>query len=252
MYNNLRDIFSLTFAGRPLPTGFVLEDVIRDFVGDIENYTSIRPGRSGHFFRRRKLGMKRVVVKIRIIEDGEYLRRDNRQKIRERVDYLRSFFVKKRPEKLYITDYPRQYDLAILDSSAIEYGGGNSALITLSFLCPSGVSYANAESVVELVPGRNVYNPGNEETPFVLTGKASSPAIEVESETTGEIFQISRAIVGKEIEIDTDQETYKEGGLYRMIKVLPESDAPFLLPGDNAIRVSGVAEPVVHFRGWYL
>lgn len=252
MYNNLRDVFSLTFAGRPLPTSFVVEEVVRDFVADIENYTDTRPGRSGHFFRRRNLGMKRVEVKIRIIENGEYLRRDNRAKIRERVDYLRSFFVKERPEKLYITDYPRRYDLAILDSaSPIEYVG-SSALITLSFLCPSGVSYANAESLVELVPGRNVYNPGNEETPFVLTGKASATTIELESETTGEIFRISGAIPGKEIEIDTDKETYKEGGLYRMTKVLSESDAPFLLSGDNAIKVSGVEGPVVHFRGRYL
>lgn len=251
MYNNLRDVFSLTFAGRPLPTGFVVEEVGRDFVADIENFTDTRPGRSGHFFRRRNLGMKRVEVKIRIIEDGEYLRRDNRAKIRERMDYLRSFFVKERPEKLYITDYPRRYDLAILDSSAIEYAG-SSALITLSFLCPSGVSYANAESLVELVPGRNVFNPGNVETPFTLTGKASASAVEVESETTGEIFRISGATPGKEIEINTDQETYKEGGLYRMTKVLPESDAPFLLPGDNAIKVSGVEAPVVHFRGRYL
>lgn len=251
MYNNLRDVFSLSFAGRPLPTGFVVEEVGRDFVADIENYTDTRPGRSGHFFRRRNLGMKRVEVKIRIIEDGEYLRRDNRKKIRERVDYLRSFFVKERPEKLYITDYPRRYDLAILDSSSIEYAG-SSALITLSFLCPSGVSYANAESLVELVPGRNIYNPGNVEAPFTLTGKAAASTIEVESETTGEIFRISGAIPGKEIVIDTDQETYKEGGLYRMTKVLPESDAPFLLPGDNAIKVSGIEAPVVHFRGRYL
>lgn len=250
MYKGLTKTFSMTYDGVPLPVDCVVEEIIRPINPEISILTTPKPGENGSYFRRSRLGEKEINVKIRLVEERFPALSDNKVRIRKRVDELKPYLIKDKPKKLYLSDQPTRYDMAILKVSNVTYGK-NSALLDLMFSCPGGFSYDLADTKIDLAAEADIFCTGTVKVPMIISGEKIEDTIVIENTTTKETLKINNTFRGK-IKIDTDLETYLENDVLSMTAVFPESDFPELCPKHNKLKISGLKNASLLYQGRYL
>ena len=250
MYKGLTKTFSMTYDGVPLPVDWVVEEIIRPINPEISILTTPKPGENGSYFRRSRLGEKEINVKIRLVEERFPALSDNKVRIRKRVDELKPYLIKDKPKKLYLSDQPTRYDMAILKDSNATYGK-NSALLDLIFSCPGGFSYDLANTKIDLTAEADIFYTGTVETPMVIRGEKIEDTIVIENSTTKEILKINSSFRGG-IKINTDPEMYLENDVLSMTWVFSESDFPGLFPKHNKLKITGLKNASLIFQGRYL
>lgn len=249
---SLRNSLELEYDGDPLLPDFVVETVDRDSYPDIEIATDKIPGRHGEVFKKRRLGSRDIKFTIRAIEEGPWLYESARQALRETERRLRTYFNKNEPKKLILSDQPGLYDLAILSDMESELVNW-SILFTVTMTVPEGFSRELTPIVIALKPGDNhYYYLGDLRTPFSIEATTTAENIVVDNLASDDRFIANGATIGASVEIDFDKETYTESGRLAMTKVPAMADFPWLVPGENLIKISGLENIIFSYEGRWL
>ncbi|MGF0055803.1 distal tail protein Dit [Peptoniphilaceae bacterium SGI.097] len=226
-----------------------VESIRRPYTADISNHLIDVPGKDGSIYRNTRLGSKTIEVDLRLIAESGFYSSDV-ELLNEAFDFLKPILVKKSVQKLWLSDRPKIYEMAILDNVAFERVR-TTASMTLSFLCPYGVSFGIEEQMALQ------YNQGTAPTPVHMQGTAQTGGTVsfayLDNDQPKAKITLVDVAQGAKIEVDTEQETVEINGVLAMDHVDFTSDFFWLMPGAlSEIEISGVIGFEVRFRERYL
>lgn len=196
-------------------------------------------GKAGAYFLKKTHGVRTITVEVAVIGTSQS---NLRAKVREIADWLDS----DKPEKLYFSDEPDVYYMAILSEETDLEQIVNLGTGELTFICLD--PYAFRYNVnVSLTAG------ATKTVPYYGTAK-TFPVITATATVATNLLLISRGdnfgnddkvelthsfAVGDVVEIDMEKGTVKVNGTINMPIVTLDSDFWSLSKGDNFVWASG-------------
>ena len=223
--------FTMIYDGDTLPMGIVIEDIRRPVSPEITISKAQIPGRNGELFRKVKQAGKVIEVDFRIFSPSESVR-VSREGLHKKLRELRKYLIKEEPKKLYLSDEPMIYSMAIAETIGSPDYSRDAMLVTVSFDVPLGYS-EEEERRLSVTSPITIYYDGDLSTPFVLTGTSTSSDINLSIQGEADKLSLLRVPLGQTVEIDTGFETVREGPNLElaMTWVTGDSDFPKLHRG---------------------
>lgn len=217
----------LIFNGVDFSKFGVIEDVRTPFIS-ITNNTGELPQDIGVKFRNSKLNGKIIEVDLRLIEES-------RKQVLENENEIKKVLITNEPKKLQTRDNLDTYYLAVLDGDISFEKFLTTGLITLKFLSPDGIKYAN-----KLTSGFT--NKGNiPNLSWKVLGKVTADKVKIVKKSTLEKIEIDTStFIGKKIIILAKMELIKCNNVPIMQYLHYDSDFFKLDVGENDIEITGL------------